>query len=125
MPFPPLYSVPKKKREGPKVGRNDKCLCDSGKKFKSVCACTHGRGFLFSKASNQLRSFHCGISFVNTESVPIITIFFFFALSPYERGGDYSLRSAAALREQAAGWITRSLYEFCVVGQLVGGCFLF
>lgn len=30
--------LPRKPREGPKVGRNDKCPCESGKKYKSCCA---------------------------------------------------------------------------------------
>ena len=30
-------SLPRKKREGPKVGRNDKCPCSSGRKYKSCC----------------------------------------------------------------------------------------
>jgi preprotein translocase subunit SecA len=30
-------SASSKKREGPKVGRNEQCPCGSGKKFKKCC----------------------------------------------------------------------------------------
>lgn len=30
-------TVPRKKKEGPKVGRNDKCPCNSSKKYKACC----------------------------------------------------------------------------------------
>lgn len=32
--------IPKKKKEGPKLGRNDSCDCGSGRKYKKCCG--HG-----------------------------------------------------------------------------------